>query len=174
VAARRRALLRQSPERGLLGRQTCRCRAASARQRRPDFRLHAAPGYVRVGPCAAKKQDCLREIVLADSAAVEIGRAGELALDFATAQIAREILSPGVCSQLGSVQTHESTLEADGHGVDRLWNASQNSRWGSLVRGDVRSNSRPLLIYLALGLLAISGWGSFAYITWSARHRSEH
>jgi DNA anti-recombination protein RmuC len=35
----------------------------------------------------------------------------------------------------------------------------------------LRSISRPLLIYLALGLLAISGWGSFAYITWSARQQ---
>jgi prefoldin subunit 5 len=35
------------------------------------------------------------------------------------------------------------------------------------------SISRPVLIYLALGLLAISGWGSFAYVTWSARQQVE-
>jgi hypothetical protein len=35
------------------------------------------------------------------------------------------------------------------------------------------SISRPVLIYLALGLLAISGCGSFAYVTWSARQQVE-
>jgi hypothetical protein len=40
--------------------------------------------------------------------------------------------------------------------------------------GDLlRSIGRPLLIYLALGLFAITGWGSFAYITWSARQQVE-
>jgi chromosome segregation ATPase len=38
--------------------------------------------------------------------------------------------------------------------------------------GDLlRSISRPLLIYLALGLFATGGWGSFAYVTWSARQQ---
>ena len=46
----------------------------------------------------------------ADLAAVEIGRAGELALDFAAAQIAREILGLGAPSPLGSEQTHDSAL----------------------------------------------------------------
>jgi DNA anti-recombination protein RmuC len=35
------------------------------------------------------------------------------------------------------------------------------------------SISRPVLIYLALGLLSISGWGSFAYVNWSARQQVE-
>ena len=40
--------------------------------------------------------------------------------------------------------------------------------------GDLlRSIGRPLLIYLALGLFAITGWGSFAYVTWSARQQVE-
>jgi hypothetical protein len=38
--------------------------------------------------------------------------------------------------------------------------------------GDLlRSIGRPLLIYLTLGLFAIGGWGSFAYVTWSARQQ---
>ena len=38
--------------------------------------------------------------------------------------------------------------------------------------GDLlRSIGRPLLIYLALGLFATGGWGSFAYVTWSARQQ---
>jgi hypothetical protein len=35
------------------------------------------------------------------------------------------------------------------------------------------SISRPVLIYLALGLLSISGWGSFAYVNRSARQQVE-
>jgi opacity protein-like surface antigen len=35
----------------------------------------------------------------------------------------------------------------------------------------LRSFSSPLLICLALGVLAISGWGSFAYVAWSARQQ---
>jgi exonuclease VII small subunit len=35
------------------------------------------------------------------------------------------------------------------------------------------SISRTLLIYLALGLVSITGWGSFAYVTWSARQQVE-
>ena len=63
-----------------------------------------------------------------DLAAVPIGRAGELALDFAPAQITRELLGLAASDPLDSEQPDDFALEADGGGVNHLRRALELAR----------------------------------------------
>jgi hypothetical protein len=60
-----------------------------------------------------------------DLAAVPIGRAGELALDFAPAQITRELLGLAAPDPLDSEQPDDLAHEANGGGVNHLRNAPE-------------------------------------------------
>ena len=60
-----------------------------------------------------------------DLAAIPIGRAGELALDFAPAQITREFLGLAAPDPLDSEQPDDLALKAHGDGVNYLRNAPE-------------------------------------------------